>query len=68
LRLYCFEDGMEIAGGAAELTIEKVGLPRLEGELAHRHPAAYGVLAVLAAAAAGVGTGILFTSRGRGGH
>jgi hypothetical protein len=68
LRLYCFEDGVEIAHASSGLVIEKVGLPRWESDLAHRHPAVYGIVAVLAAAAAGFATGLAFTSRGGHGH
>lgn len=68
LRLYCFEDGANIAGGSAHLTIERAGLPRLEYKLAHQHAATYGIVAVLAAMAAGLATGLAFSAKGGRGH
>jgi uncharacterized protein (TIGR02186 family) len=67
VRLYCFEGGDLIEDASAPLTIEKVGLPRLESELAHEHPAAYGITAILVAMVAGITMGVMFSSRG-GGH
>lgn len=64
VHLYCFEDGIPIADAVTTLTIGKIGLPRLEYDLAHQHAAAYGLLAILAAMAAGIATGVAFTSKG----
>jgi uncharacterized protein (TIGR02186 family) len=63
LRLYCFEEGALVEDLSAPLTIEKSGLPRLESKLAHEHPAAYGVVAVLVAMLAGITMGVIFSSK-----
>jgi uncharacterized protein (TIGR02186 family) len=68
LRLYCFDAGILIEESSAQLKIEKAGLPRLESELAHEHAAAYGVAAVLVAMVAGIAMGVIFSSKGGGGH
>jgi uncharacterized protein (TIGR02186 family) len=66
--LYCFEGGKLVETATDELKIEKVGLPRLEAELAHEHAAAYGIAAILVAMVTGITMGAIFTSKGGGGH
>ena len=68
VRLYCFEDGRVVDEASAGLTIVKTGLSHLENELAHEHSAAYGIMAILVAMAAGITTGVAFSSRGGQGH
>jgi uncharacterized protein (TIGR02186 family) len=65
VRLYCFEHGSLIEDAVAQISIEKVGLPRLMTALALEHPAAHGILAVFAALAAGITMGAIFNSRTR---
>lgn len=65
---YCFEHGRMIEKASASVLIKKTGLARLEYELAHEHAAAYGVIAVLMAMAAGITMGVAFSSRGRKSH
>jgi uncharacterized protein (TIGR02186 family) len=68
VRLYCFQDGAMIGEASAGLTIESVGFPRFEYELAHGHAATYGIMAILVAMVAGLGTGLVFSSRGERGR
>jgi uncharacterized protein (TIGR02186 family) len=65
VRLYCFEHGSVIEDAVARISIEKVGLPRLMTALAFQHPSAHGILAILAALAAGITMGFIFNSRTR---
>jgi len=66
--IYCFEEGRLFSSASSKLTVEKVGLPEKLSTLAVNHAALYGILAVVAAIAAGLFMGVLFGSKGKGGH
>lgn len=51
--VYLFRDGGPIATRRTELTVAKAGIERAVFDLAHGHPLAYGLLAVIMAALAG---------------
>lgn len=51
--VYLFRDGAPIATRRTQLTVATAGVERAVFQLAHRHPLAYGVLAVIMAALAG---------------
>lgn len=68
VRLYCFSRRTLTAEAAADLFVEKVGVPLLMTDLAHRYGAAYGALAVVIGMAAGILIGLVFGSRRRGRH
>jgi uncharacterized protein (TIGR02186 family) len=63
VRVYCFERGNLIQDAEVQLLVEKVGLPHVMTTLAYKHPAVYGILAVVIAMTAGLGMGIIFSSR-----
>ncbi len=65
LRLYCFAHGRLVEDAAARISIETVGVPRLITALAFEHPAAHGIVAILAALAAGITMGIVFNPQTR---
>ncbi|GAB4334173.1 MAG: hypothetical protein Kow0099_06170 [Candidatus Abyssubacteria bacterium] len=66
--LFCFRDARKLSNQSFTLSVEKVGLPKKLSTLAYDHPAAYGILAIVAAMAAGIVMGVLFGSKGKGGH
>ena len=51
----------------ANIDVREVGMPAWISSLAFNHGALYGILAVLVAVVAGLGTGILFKG-GKGAH
>jgi uncharacterized protein (TIGR02186 family) len=51
--VYLFRDGGPIASRRTQLTVAKAGIERAVFDLAHGHPLAYGLLAVIMAALAG---------------
>lgn len=66
LRLYCFEAGSLAYEDSSQITIEKVGLPRLMTNLAYNHAAIYGIVAIVVAMGMGVVMGLLFNARSGG--
>ena len=66
--LYCFKEDPFFTNSTGSLTVEKTGMPQKLSLLAFHHPAAYGILAIVVAIAAGLSMGILFGSRQKGGH
>jgi len=63
--VYCFRDGELTGRGVAGLSIERTGLSRVMSDLAHEKAALYGIVAILAAMAVGLGIGMVFNSMPR---
>ena len=68
LHMCCFKEGQLVANGSSELIVEKVGMPEKLSNLAFNHSALYGILAIVAALAAGLVMGLLFGKKDQGGH
>ena len=67
INLYCFREGSLMGKQVARLEIERIGLPCLLMNLADKHAAMYGLLAIIVAMAAGLIIGIIFSALpGRG--
>ncbi len=66
--LYCFKKEPSFTSSTGSLIVEKTGMPQKLSLLAFHYPAAYGVLAIVVAIAAGLFMGVLFGSRQKGGH
>lgn len=64
-RAYLFQDGKLIGRSSHEITVEQVGFERMVYNLAHQHPAIYGLLAVVLALFAGWLAGFLTRSRSK---
>jgi hypothetical protein len=59
-------DGKVASSASTELTVAMVGFPALLADLAYKHGAAYGIIAVVIAIVTGFAMGFLF--KGGGGH
>jgi uncharacterized protein (TIGR02186 family) len=59
--LYCFRQGNMVEMETARLKIDRIGLPHLIRNLADKHAAMYGLLAIVAAMVFGVVMGIVFS-------
>ncbi|RJP69732.1 MAG: hypothetical protein C4532_10330 [Candidatus Abyssobacteria bacterium SURF_17] len=68
VHMYYSRDGHLISNASGAFTVEKVGLPQWLSRLAFNHAALYGILAIVVAVAAGLLMGVLFGSKGKGGH
>jgi len=62
IHLYCFRQGNLVQGEIGSLKIERVGLPELMINLANKHAAVYGLLAIVIAMAVGIIMGFIFSS------
>jgi len=62
INLYCFRRGGLIYEETSRIEIERIGLPLLMMDLANKHAAAYGLVAIVAAMAVGLFMGIIFSS------
>ena len=62
IHVYCFRQGRLFADYISQLTIERIGLPGLLMNLASKHSALYGILAIIAAMVVGLIMGIIFSS------
>jgi uncharacterized protein (TIGR02186 family) len=62
INLYCFRDGNLIENQVGRLGIETIGLPCLLMNLADKHAAMYGLLAIIVAMVAGLVIGIIFSA------
>ena len=65
VRLYCFKNFALIGQSSATLRVEKVGVPNFLYSLAYRHPALYGLLAIVIAMVTGIIMGVIFSARPR---
>jgi len=61
IQLYCFRQGELIYEETSNVEIERIGLPRFMMDLANKHAAVYGLLAIVAAMVFGVVMGIVFS-------
>lgn len=61
IKLYCFRQGTLVEEQTARLQIDRIGLPCLIKNLAEKHAAMYGLLAIVAAMVFGVMMGIVFS-------
>ncbi len=59
-------DGKVVSGASTDLKVEMVGFPALLADLAYKHGASYGIIAVVIAIVTGFAMGFLF--KGGGGH
>jgi len=66
--VYAFEDGRAEIAAEGTLVVDQAGLARFVSDLATRHGLLYGILAVVAAGAAGLLTGVVFGFGSRKGH
>lgn len=66
--LLCFRDGKRLSNTTTKLTVEKTGMPERLSTLAYEHAGVYGVLSIVVAMAAGLSMGLVFGSKGKGGH
>lgn len=67
IHLYCFREGNLVDERVARLSIDRIGLPHFMINLAYKHAAEYGLLAIIVAMAAGIVMGVIFSSLpGRG--
>ncbi len=65
--MHCFKENQLISNATGKLTVEKIGLPAKLSALAFNHAAAYGILAIAVAVAAGLFMGFLFGKKEKGG-
>lgn len=63
-RVYLLRDGELLANFTSDIRMERQGLMRYMHQLAFTYQLAYGILAVLLAAAAGIGASMLFRKKG----
>ena len=68
VRVYTFAGGEAELAGEAGLRVEQAGVAALISDLARRHGLLYGILAVVAAGAAGLLTGVVFGLGSKKGH
>jgi len=68
VRVYTFARGEAELTGEAGLRVEQAGIAAVISELATRHGLLYGILAVVAAGAAGLLTGVVFGLGSKKGH
>lgn len=68
VRVYTFADGGPELAGEAGLRVEQAGVAALISDLAQGHGLLYGILAVVAAGAAGLLTGVVFGLGSKKGH
>ncbi len=68
VHLFCFRDGRLVSDADGAFVVKKVGLPQWLSRLAFNHAAIYGILAIVVAVAVGLFMGLLFGSKGKGGH
>ena len=61
--IYCFQDGNLLDKAAANLYVEKVGLPLFITNLSKNSPALYGILAIIVALIAGGIIGLIFIKK-----
>lgn len=61
INLYCFRQGTMVEKQTGRLKIDRIGLPSLIKNLADKHAAEYGLLAIVAAMIFGVVMGIVFS-------
>ncbi|MHB9074020.1 MAG: TIGR02186 family protein [Desulfobaccales bacterium] len=64
--LSVISDGKMVSSATTELTVAMVGFPALLADLAYKHGATYGIIAVVIAIVTGFAMGFLF--KGGGGH
>ncbi len=58
--VFLVRDGEVVAAQATPLVVSKIGLGADMADIAHRHSALYGIIAVLVAAMAGWLAGVIF--------
>jgi len=63
-RVYLFRDGELLANFTSDIRMERQGLMRYMHQLAFTYQLAYGILAVVLAAVAGIGASMLFRKKG----
>lgn len=66
--MYAFSEGEPVQSGRAEITIKRVGLAYMMANLAQKHGAEYGALAIIVAMLVGIVMGVVFHSLPKSGH
>lgn len=66
--LFCFDQGNLRQKLSARINIERIGLPHFMIDMARKHAALYGLLAIIVAMGVGIVMGVIFSSLPGSGH